>query len=328
MERYDLSAAHVTEGLPEGATKRQGVSLAIGFFDGMHLGHREVVRQAVAAARRRGLVPAAMTFSQHPRVVLGHGSHYETVLTPLEDKLALLAEIGVEATYVIRFDKAFSEVTAEQFVKSILVPLGAKSTTVGFDFAFGHRGAGNAEKIREYGEGAIDVEVVSPVFLDGDKVSSTRIRERLQAGDCHEASRLLGRCYAIAGTVVHGDARGRQLGFPTANLSPEQPYVIPRSGVYAIRIDVPGESGASEGSYEGVLNVGLRPTFDAPGGALKLEAHLFDFTGDLYGRRLSLSFHAYLREEKKFESVGQLVEQISSDASEARRLFALASRPS
>ncbi|MFC5401985.1 bifunctional riboflavin kinase/FAD synthetase [Cohnella soli] len=326
MERYELSAVHVAEGLPVEAMKPQGVSLAIGFFDGMHLGHREVVRQAVDAARRRGLVPAVMTFSQHPRVVLGQGSQYETVLTPLEDKLELLAELGVEATYVIRFDKAFSEVTAEQFVRSILVPLGAKSTTVGFDFAFGHRGAGNAEAIRNYGEGSIDVEVVSPVFLNSDKVSSTRIREKLQAGDCLEASRLLGRNYAISGTVVNGDARGRQLGFPTANVNPEQPYVIPRFGVYAIWIDVHGETGTRESRYEGVLNVGFRPTFVAPGGALKLEAHLFDFDGDLYGRTLTLSFHSFLREEKKFESIGQLIEQITSDAAAARRLFELGSR--
>ncbi|BBI34388.1 bifunctional riboflavin kinase/FAD synthetase [Cohnella abietis] len=323
MERYDLSVANVTGALPIGASKANGISLAIGFFDGVHLGHLEVVRQAVSIAREQGLVPAVMTFNPHPRVVLGHGSQYETVLTPLSDKLALLSELGVEAAYIIHFDQAFSEVTAEQFVKSFIVPLGVKTTVVGFDFAFGHRGAGNADALRMYGNGEIQVHVVSPVYLDGEKVSSTRIRDRLAEGDSSESSKLLGRPYEIKGLVVHGDARGRLLGFPTANVLPEQPYVIPRSGVYAIDIDVLSDSGSRERRYQGVLNVGYRPTFDAPGGALRLEAHLFDFDGDLYGRQLSLTLHSFLRSEKKFESIEQLVGQITSDAAEAREILSV-----
>jgi riboflavin kinase/FMN adenylyltransferase len=318
VDRYDLSVTNVTGVLPEGARKTEGISLAIGFFDGVHLGHFEVVRQAVALARQQGLVPAVMTFDPHPRVVLGHGEQFHTVLTPLSDKLDLLAELGVEAAYVIRFDRAFSEVTAEQFVKSFILPLGVKASVVGFDFAFGHRGEGNAEALREYGNGEIHVQVVSPVYLDGEKVSSTRIRDRLADGDCGNVTSLLGRPYEIKGTVVHGDARGRLLGFPTANVLPEQPYVIPRSGVYAIYIDVLSATGASECRYPGVFNVGYRPTFDAPGGVLKLEAHLFDFDGDLYGRKLALTLHSFLRSEKKFESIDQLIAQITSDAAEAR----------
>ena len=323
MERYDLSVANVTGALPEGARKEQGISLAIGFFDGVHLGHQEVVRQAVALARQQGLVPAVMTFDPHPRVVLGQGSQFQTVLTPLADKLSLLSELGIEAAYIIQFDKAFSEVSADQFVKAFIAPLGVRATTVGFDFSFGHRGAGNAEVLRSHGNGEIQVQVVSPVFLEGAKVSSTRIRDRLAEGECSEASDLLGRSYVIKGIVVHGDARGRLLGFPTANLLPEQPYVIPRSGVYAIHIDVLSDSGAFEKRYNGVLNVGYRPTFDAPGGALKLEAHLFDFDGDLYGRQLALTLRTFLRAEKKFASIDQLVEQISNDASQAKEIFSV-----
>ncbi|TVX97617.1 bifunctional riboflavin kinase/FAD synthetase [Cohnella terricola] len=320
MERYDISIANVKGDLPEGARK-EGISLAIGFFDGVHLGHQEVVRQAVALARQRGLVPAVMTFDPHPRVVLGHGSQFDTVLTPLEDKLALFAELGVEAAYVIQFEREFSEVTAERFVKTLIAPLGVKATTVGFDFAFGHRGQGNAETLKEYGDGEIEVQVVAPVFMQEEKVSSTRIRGLLEDGLISEASELLGRPYVIKGIVVHGDARGRQLGYPTANLQPEQPYVIPRSGVYAIRIGVLSETGEPENEYNGVLNVGYRPTFDAPGGALKLEAHLFDFDGDLYGRKLALSLHTFLRAEKKFESIDQLVQQISSDSARAKEIL-------
>jgi riboflavin kinase/FMN adenylyltransferase len=231
--------------------------------------------------------------------------------------------LGVEAAYIIRFDREFSEVTAEQFIRTLIVPLGVRSITVGFDFSFGHRGQGTADTLKQHGNGQIDVQVVSPVYLDDAKVSSTRIRERLEEGECDSASELLGRSYALKGMVVHGDARGRLLGYPTANLEPEQPYVIPRSGVYAIGIDILSDSGEIEASYNGVLNVGYRPTFDAPGGALKLEAHLFDFDGDLYGRRLALRLHTFLRAEKKFESIDQLVEQISSDAERAKEIFAV-----
>jgi len=321
VERYDLSVANATGALPEGARKEQGISLAIGFFDGVHLGHLEVVRQAVALARQQGLVPAVMTFDPHPRVVLGQDPQYQTVLTPLADKLALLAEIGVEAAYIINFDRAFSEVTAEQFVKSFIAPLGVRATTIGFDFAFGHRGMGNADALKLHSNGELQVQVVSPVFLEGEKVSSTRIRDRLTDGHCQEAAMLLGRPYVIKGHVIHGDARGRLLGYPTANLLPEQSYVIPRSGVYAIHIDVLNASGASEGRYDGVLNVGYRPTFDAPGGALKLEAHLFDFEGDLYERQLALTFHTFLRTEQKFASIEQLVGQIAKDAAQAKEIF-------
>jgi len=321
VERYELTISNVTGDVPD-RTGKKGLSLAVGFFDGVHLGHREVIRQAVSLAREKDLVPAVMTFDPHPRVVLGHGPQYGTVLTPLEDKLELFAALGVEEAFVIRFDKAFSEVTAERFVETLIAPLGVRATTVGFDFAFGHRGQGNADTLRAYREGAIEVRVVSPVYLDDEKVSSTRIRDRLEEGECSEASKLLDRPYLLKGVVVHGDARGRQLGYPTANLQLDQEYVVPRSGVYAIRIDVLAETGETESRHDGVLNVGFRPTFDAPGGALKLEAHLFDFSGDLYGRRLALRFRAFLRAEKKFESIDQLIAQIASDSAQARTILA------
>lgn len=326
MERYDLYVNNVAEAgrLPAGACKTQGVSLAIGFFDGVHLGHREVIRQAVAKAKEQGLVPAVMTFDPHPRVVLSQGSQYATVLTPIGDKLTLFAELGVEAAYIIHFDRPFSELTAERFVKSLIAPIGVRTAVVGFDFKFGHRGEGNADALREYGNGAIDVHVVTPVNSEGGKVSSTRIRERLAEGDTGAAALLLGRPYGLQGVVVHGDARGRLLGYPTANVMPEQPYVIPRFGVYAIEAIVLPRPDTDEAPahWTGVLNVGVRPTFDAPGGQLKLEAHLFDYSGDLYDRELALVLHDFIRSERKFESIDQLVAQIAADAAEARRLLA------
>lgn len=320
MKRYELTAASVGNptSLPDGACAPGGLSLAIGFFDGVHKGHADVIRRAVALARETGRTPAVMTFDPHPRVVLGHGDHYQTVLTPLEDKLALIASLGVEAAYVIWFDRTFAGITAERFVRELLLPLGVRTAVVGFDFAFGFRGEGDAGALRRFSDGAIEVKVAEPVEGGGDKVSSTRIRDGLAAGDCDAVSALLGRPYAIEGKVIHGDARGRQIGFPTANLLPEQPYVIPRKGVYAVTVALKDEEGAASGTYGAVLNVGFRPTFEIPQGQLKLEAHLFDFDGDLYGRKLEISFRAYLRDEAKFASVAELVAQIGRDAAQAR----------
>jgi riboflavin kinase / FMN adenylyltransferase len=323
VKRYHLSIDNVlgSSDLPEGAVQPQGISLAIGFFDGVHLGHLEVVRHAVELAKEQRLVPAVLTFVPHPRAVLGKGAEFESVLTPLEEKLELLAKAGIEAAYLVQFDVAFSQVTPQTFVERLIVPIGTKAAVVGFDFRFGHRGQGDAEALRTFGGGEIEVKVVPPVIMDGEKVSSTRIRDRLAAGECEQASLLLGHPYVIEGIVVHGDARGRQIGFPTANVLPEQPFVIPRVGVYAIHVDVVADDGGKT-RHHAVLNVGYRPTFDSPGGSVKLEAHLFDFEGDLYGRKLAITFLSFLRPEKKFSGIEELIEQIRNDSIEARQIVA------
>lgn len=323
MERYELTAASIgrVESSATLAATGGGLCLAIGFFDGVHIGHAEVIRQAVSIAEERGLSPAVMTFDPHPRAVLGQDPQFGTVLTPLDDKLSLLAELGVKAAYVIRFDRDFAEISAERFVRELLLPLEVRTAVVGFDFGFGHRGEGKAESLSAFSGGAIDVQVVDAVFLDGCKVSSTRIRERLAEGDAIVADELLGRPYVIRGEVIHGDKRGRLLGFPTANVKASQPYVIPRNGVYAVSVHLLDDSGRIESSHHAVLNVGIRPTFDAPGGEVKLEAHLFDFEGDLYGRELALSIHSFLRPEMKFDGIEALVAQIQADAEQAKRLL-------
>ncbi|CAI6028127.1 bifunctional riboflavin kinase/FAD synthetase [Cohnella sp. JJ-181] len=315
MERYDLTHSMLQQDgeLPTGAC-RDRVAMAIGFFDGVHRGHAEVIRQAVAAARELGYAPAVLTFSPHPRSVLGKDG-FHTVLTPLEDKLTLFAELGVELAYVVAFDSGFAEVTADRFVRRLLLPLGVRTAVVGFDFRFGHRGQGDADALRSLSEDAISVRVVEPVFEGDVKISSTRIRERLAEGDTEAAAMLLGRPYAISGEIVHGDARGRQLGFPTANMMPSVPYVIPRHGVYAVTVT--GAAGQSC-PLGGVINVGVRPTFDAPGGASRLETNLFDFEGDLYGQTLTVRFHRFLRPETKFDSFDALKSQIAKDADQAR----------
>lgn len=295
--------------------------MAIGFFDGVHLGHAEVIRKAVQLAKERNLVAAALTFDPHPRAVLGKGEQFSSVLTPTDRKLALLAELGVEAAYVVRFDETFAALSAETFVRGLLLPIGVRTAVIGFDFRFGHRGQGDAGTLRTCSEGTIDVVVVEPVFRAGKKVSSTSIRESIAEGDAAGAAELLGRPFELSGEVVHGDARGRTIGYPTANVEPADPYVMPRTGVYAITATVPANADEPAKDFDAILNVGFRPTFDAPGGKPKLEAHLFDFDGDLYGQQLTLALHRFIRAERKFGSIEELVAQIRSDSEEAKRLL-------
>ncbi len=286
--------------------------IAIGYFDGVHVGHQAVIGQAVESARRSGKRAAAMTFHPHPKEVLGRGERYGTALTPLREKLRRFEALGLDATYVVEFDRAFAAVSAEDFVANVLRPLGIKAVIVGFDFTFGSRGLGTPELLRQLGAPDIEVEIIAPQALDETKVSSSRIREALEQGDVRSATPLLGRPYRIEGTVVGGDRRGRTIGFPTANVEPDGNYMLPRLGVYAVRALVGGKS------YEAVLNLGVKPTFHDDLPEPKLEAHLFDFSGDVYGERMSIDFIAFLRPEQKFNGVEQLVAQIRVDADRAR----------
>lgn len=297
--------------LPDMPDSRQ--VLAIGDFDGIHLGHREVIRRAVDTARRLHLPSAIMTFHPHPREVLGHDK-YVSHLTPLPAKLEQFEQMGVDVTYIVQFDHAFSRIEPAQFVEEVLVPLGLDTVVVGFDFSFGHRGAGNPDLLCELAAGRFAVEVVRPYRLNGVKVSSTLVRDCLERGDVRGVETLLGRRYTLTGTVVQGDQRGRQIGFPTANIEPDGPFVVPCNGVYAVWVELDGER------HAGVMNIGMKPTFE--GGAKRtIEAHLFDFSRTIYGKKVKLEFVAFLRPERKFPSVAELVAQIGLDAEEARGLL-------
>lgn len=288
--------------------------LAIGDFDGMHRGHCEVIGRALRTARQLELPAAVMTFHPHPRAVLGQ-SKYEKGLTLLSDKLALFRELGIAYTYVVTFDRAFASLSPEHFVEQALVPLGVSSVVIGFDFTFGHRGAGTADTLTELAHGRFTVEVVRPFHIGNAKVSSTLIREYVDAGEMDKAAELLGRPYALRGTVVHGDGRGRTIGYPTANVQPHDQCVVPARGVYAVQVEVRGRT------YGGVMNIGLRPTF---GGDSResLEAHLFDFHETIYGEDVCVTFVRYLRGERKFASPAELIAQIGLDAASAKQLLA------
>ncbi|WP_265569976.1 bifunctional riboflavin kinase/FAD synthetase [Sphingomicrobium nitratireducens] len=296
----------------------RGAVVALGNFDGFHLGHQAVVGRAVqrAAHERRPAIVA--TFDPHPvRHFRPDAPPFR--LTTLDQREALFAHAGADAMLVFAFGDALAATSAEDFVTRLLGDeVGAAAVVTGEDFTFGKGRAGNVEVLRDLGARVgIAAETVGAVTLEDAVVSSSRIREALQAGDPHMATRLLTRPYAIAGTVVHGDKRGRELGWPTANVELGS-YLRPAYGIYAVRVNL------RDGSrHDGVANLGVRPMFDPP--KELLEAHLFDFDGDLYGQTIEVELVHYLRPEAAFHDMDALKRQMDADAAEAKRLLAAGS---
>lgn len=285
--------------------------VAIGTFDGVHRGHRAVLSALVRQAGGAGALPVALTFRPHPLAVLRPDAVPPTLTTP-DERARLIAALGVEALIELRFDAALAAVPAGRFVSGHLVGRAAH-VFVGSNFTFGRGGLGRPADIERH----LPVTVIPPVLVEGSPVSSTRVRAALQEGRTGLARRLLGRPYAVTGRVVPGDGRGRTIGFPTANVELDPELATPAVGVYAVATTVEG-LGASP--RPGVANLGFRPTFGG-GAAPRLEVHLFDFQGDLYGRRAHVAFVRRLRGERRFSGVEALRRQIEADASRARRIL-------
>jgi riboflavin kinase/FMN adenylyltransferase len=297
----------------------RGAVLAIGNFDGVHLGHQTVIAEARARARAAGTRFAVLTFEPHPRSVFQPGTA-PFRLTPFRDKARGMAELGVELLIACRFDLAFAQKSSDDFVREILVAgLGARHVVVGYDFVFGNRRRGTPAVLRDLGAAlGFGVSVVDPVTnASGAIYASTAIRDHLVAGRPRAAAMLLGRPWEVDGRVRVGDRLGRTIGFPTANLGLGD-YLRPAAGVYAVRVGV-GE-GAGTRWYDGAANVGWRPTVG--GRDLRLEAHLFDFAGDLYGSRVRVAFIEHLRPERRFDGLDALKAQITADCVHARTLLA------
>ena len=298
--------------LPE---KLKGAVLALGNFDGFHLGHQAVVNRAIALGfhERRPVVVA--TFDPHP-VRFFRPDVPPFGLTTLGQRERLFANAGADAMLVFRFDAELAATSAEQFVSEILADrLGVTGVVTGQDFTFGRGRAGTAELMRELGSAhAIESEAVAPVMLDGEPVSSSRVRAALAAGDPGTATHLLSRPFAVEARVERGDGRGHKLGYPTANVSLGR-YQRPAYGIYAVRVRLDDES-----EHCGVASFGVRPTFGA--GEEILETYIFDWEGDLYERRIEVALVEYLRTEAKFGSVDALVSQMREDEAEARQLLA------
>ena len=296
---------------------QRGAALAIGNFDGVHRGHQAVIAAAGKIADRLGAPHLVITFEPHPRAVF-RPADPPFRLTPRRAKLQLFAGLGVDATVMFRFDRGFAAIAADEFVRDVLVAgLGARHVVIGRDFCFGRGRAGTADFLRDQAGGAGFAVTAVPPELDaaGQPFSSSRARACLAAGDPAGAAAILGRPFSIGGHVRHGDHRGRLLGFPTANLALGD-HLRPRLGVYAVRART-----ADGKRVAGVANLGERPT--VAGRDVRLEAHLFDFAGDLYGQWLDVALEAFIRPETKFPDLDALKRQIAVDAAAARGALGL-----
>ena len=283
------------------------VCLGIGVFDGVHLGHQQIIRQTLSDARQHDAVALVVTFDRHPNAIVAPDREPGLIYS-LPQKLRTVASLGADAVLVLRFDQEFSRQMGADFIHSLARDLGQiRSICVGADFVFGHQRSGNVELLRTLGAGLhFEVHGLAAVALDGQVVSSTRIRDEIRQGNLDAASQMLGRPYGLSGTIVQGDHWGRELGFPTANLDVTG-LILPPNGVYAGLTHVQGRL------YPVALNIGRRPTLASATPVLRVEAHLLDFQGDLYGQDLEIEVGDRLREEKKFAGPAQLSEQISRD---------------
>ncbi|MGH2978326.1 MAG: bifunctional riboflavin kinase/FAD synthetase [Solirubrobacterales bacterium] len=295
-----------------------GRAVALGTFDGVHRGHRRVIGSAVERARERGLASMVATFDPHPLRVL-RPEQPPRLLTTTDQKIDLISELGVDELVAIPFTPELSRQSAEDFCEQVLAgTLAARSVSVGANFRFGHGAAGDAALLRARPE--FETEVVDLVQEDGDSISSSRIRGLLAEGEVAHAAELLGAPYSLVGPVVEGDRRGRDLGVPTANIEPHPDVVVPAPGIYAGMATPDGDQPAAA-----AVSIGVRPTFES-GGDVRVEAHLIDFEGDLYGRTMKLSFLERLRDEVRFDSPEELVEQMQKDVEQARAVAATVSR--
>ena len=287
--------------------------LTIGSFDGVHRGHVKVLKRMLRLAHREGAPTTVMTFDPHPRCVLAPDT-CPLSLTTVDEKAAVLAELGIDNLVVMPFTHKLSQLTATEFMDRTTARIPLQGLVIGYDFALGHQRRGDRAFLEQYGAGhGFEVDVITPHSTEGHVVSSSLIRTALLEGQVAHAARLLGRHYSISSFVEHGTGTGSRIGFPTANLAITPNKLVPRIGVYAVWVDVAGKT------YPGALNAGYRPTFGE--NRLTVEAFIFDFERDIYREEVRVRFVQRIRDEKKFESPEALVKQIEKDVARARRIL-------
>ncbi|MEO6055055.1 MAG: bifunctional riboflavin kinase/FAD synthetase [Chthoniobacterales bacterium] len=306
----------VIQNIPDLSAIAGKVVFAVGVFDGVHLGHQALIKRALDDAARLNAQMVVLTFDPHPLKILRPDAA-PRLLTATEHKLHLIASEGVDTVLLLRFDKEFAAQSPDIFIRSLTESCDVAEICVGHEWAFGKNRAGNVTMLQTLGT-QHDFEVVSipPVLVDGETVSSTRVRKAIEGGDFEMARRCLGRDFTILGTVKHGKHLGRELGFPTANLSGHNEQ-FPPNGVYAV------EANVSEKWLPGVANIGFRPTVELNLPERTLEVHLFDFSEDIYGRDMELRFVSYLRAEQKFDGLDALKAQIHKDVQDAKKTLSL-----
>ncbi len=288
--------------------------IALGFFDGVHLGHQALMKKTVERAREYGVRPAVISFDAHPDALV-RGERVP-LLGSVEDRKALIASAGgIDDTIMIHFDRRFMQTPWDEFLRAVKKDMGAVHLVMGEDFCCGYKGAGTARRIRGWcGENGLGCDIVAQVVVDGILVSSTYIRQLVTDGNMARAAVYLGHPHTLTGMVGHGDKRGRNIGAPTINIRVPEGVIVPRRGVYATRVWLP------DGPKPAVTNVGVRPTFDN-GGAVTVESNILDFAGNLYGAQVRIEFLSFLRDEARFSSPEALSRQIQKDIAAARAYF-------
>lgn len=309
MEIYHLKYPdHLT--VPE-----EEYALAIGFFDGLHRGHQAVIEEAVSIAKKRGLTSAVMTFDPHPRHLFNKEQRQLPYITTFEEKVKQLRKMGVDAVFFVTFDWELAALQPSAFIDTFIRRMNVRHVVAGFDFTFGAKGEGTMHDMERLSEGQYETTTIEKVSCDGEKVSSTRIRQAVHDGDMMFAKALLGRFYKVKGTVVSGAARGRTIGFPTANIEVEPSVVLPSKGVYAVLFKVDGAT------YKGVCNVGVVPTFTDGEQGMTIEVHILHFDEMIYGKTIEIEWVERLRDEQKFDSIEALIVQITNDKEKADDLL-------
>ncbi len=297
--------------------------VTIGTFDGVHLGHQKVILRLQEFAKQHNGETVIFTFHTHPRLVTSPNESNLRLLTTLKEKIDLFKKYGIDHLIVYTFDKEFSELTYNEFVEKILVEkIGTHCLVVGYDHKFGKNREGGFDYLQKCAEKFnFKIEKLDVLLVKEDSVSSTKIREALESGKIEKANHYLGYLFTLHGTVVEGKQLGRKLGFPTANIEASDKYkIIPGYGVYAVKVEL-GNNG-----YNGMLNIGTRPTFNNNADNRSIEVHIFDFDGDLYGKEITLKFVGKIRDEKKFENIDMLVSQLVKDKKAALKILQVKSK--
>lgn len=291
--------------------------LTVGTFDGVHEGHKVLIQSVLDTARKYGARSVIVTFDPHPRNIINTGSAGIKLLSTLPERCELLADLGIDEMVVIPFNRDFSLLSSEEFVRDIIwEKIGVKTFVIGYDHQFGKDREGSIETVKELGKDLnFEAQVVSRQEVENETVSSTSIRNALQnKGDVDLAAKFLGRYYILNGTVVHGDKRGKKIGFPTANIQIDMSKkIIPKKGVYAVWVRVDGEY------HPGMMNIGKRPTFD--GEELTMEVNIFSFEDDIYGKEVQIQFVDRIRDERSFDGIEQLQEQLGRDRSDTKKIL-------
>lgn len=306
MEKFVVDINHV----PNIETR---VAACIGYFDGIHLGHRQLIDETIKQAHSRGIKSAMITFHPDPWVVIKNIKKVEH-LTTMKDRMDFVESLGIDVWIILNFTKELSECSPQLFLDNILCKLPIDALIFGYDFRFGHRGLGDGKFLKEEGKNCFEAIEINQISDDDKKISSTRISEAITTGDMETATRLLDRPYSISGIVVGGRHKGREIGFPTANLDYPQEYILPKIGVYI------GEAEVPQGRFKAMINIGHNPTFNTRN-EVSIEAYLLDFNDILYGHKITLFFLHRIRDEMKFASVQILIEQMLHDYQTTREYF-------